>query len=564
LAPFAGDDSMKVVKDLNVRMSDGIHISADIYLPDEDGSYPALVALGAYGKELQSITGWLPKQSRTAALWDGCIETGDSAALTASGFAHVVADSRGSGYSEGIYRFHEGDMEDIRDLVEWASRQTWCNGKVGTIGISQYGVNSVLAACMAPKSLKAAFIQEFITDPYRHGMYHGGILSLFFYGLYYGIGGDSGFALTAESRSHSIRVPDKDRLELKELARNNSDIRHYPNLYHLCHYPEKNPLFSTILLHPYDDSFYQSWAPKTRLAGIKCPVYLVGCWGNSQYTFGTLDAWENITQVPKKLMMTPSGFLERPFHEYHDEIIRWYDYHLKLIENGIMEEPRVKLFVTGLNRWRFQNDWPPEGTTWRKLFLRTQGRLLEEPESLHDVPPAGFFQPPIAVTSTVNSLKYRTPRMPADTDVIGPMALHLLACIDSEDTNWMASVYDIDTAGNRTFLSTGFLRASHRRIDESQSRPYKPYHPHTPESIEAIKPGVIYSYDIELIPIAHCFREGHSFELEIKNAESPKDALYSELFPGGHHLPLSATVSHTIFQNSTYPSYLVIPSSTRS
>jgi predicted acyl esterase len=422
-----------------------------------------------------------------------------------------------------------------------------------------FGLNSILAACMSPAPLKAAFLHEFITDPYRQGIYHGGILCLFFYGLYFGLGGDSGLALTAQARNELMKIPAEIKAELKEIAATNQDIRYYSNLYHLCCYPEKNPFFLGPLLNPTDGPYYRSWAPKDMLDNIKCPVYLVSCWENEQYTLGVFEAWDKIKKVPKKLMITPPGFLERPFHEYHDEMLRWYDHHFKGVNNGIMEEPPVKLYITGINQWRQENEWPLARTKWTKLYFRSHSRLLTEPESLDELPPNGFVQPPIVVASEISTLLYTTSPMSKDTEITGPIGLHFFAEIDSDDTNWIIRLHDIDLSGRRTMLSRGYLKATHRALDALQSKPFRPYHPHTLESLAPVQPGRVYQYDIELIPIGHVFKSGHRLELEIMSAELPNDPLYLESFPGGHHLPLSRTVSHKIYLDRNHPSHLYLP-----
>ena len=137
--------------------------------------------------------------------------------------------------------------------------------------------------------------------------------------------------------------------------------------------------------------------------------------------------------------------------------------------------------------------------------------------------------------------------------------MHFYAEIDSNETNWIIRLYDIDLSGRKTMLSRGYLKASHRALDTLQSKPYRPYHPHTSESLEVIQPGKIYEYDIELIPIGHVFKAGHLLELEIMNTELPYDPLYLESFPGGHHLPLSRTVSHKIYLDQNHPSHLYVP-----
>lgn len=549
----------KLDKNVYVPMRDGVKISVDVYRPDEPGKYPALVAIGSYGKELEAMTAWFPSQPRTGSLWDGDIETGDSVFLNSRGYAHVVADSRGSGFSEGLYKFHESDMNDVYDLINWVAQQPWSDGNVGTIGISMFGANSMIAACMAPEPLKAAWIQEFSTDPYRQIFYHGGILSLFFYGLYFGLAGDSGIALSAATRQRDENVPEDIRQQLKEIAESNPDIKYYPNIYHLCQYPEKNPFFIPALLNPYDGPHYTSWGPRGRWHNIKCPVYLVSNMESEIYTPAALEAWEKIKNVPKKLMLTPRGFLERPFYQWHDELLRWYDYHFKGVDNGIMDEPPVKVFISGTNEWRFENEWPLKRTKWTKWYLRIYRRLLPEPERLDDVPPDGFLSPPIMVNDDIATLNYRTPPMLHDTEMTGPLALYLYAKIDNDDTNWMLRLYDIAPWGEKTMLSRGYLKASHRALYEAESKPYAPYHPHTKESVKPVKPGEITEYAIAILPIAHVFKTGHCLELEIRNTESIKDPLFNDIWPCGYHLPISKTVAHWIYQDAKYQSHMYVP-----
>jgi predicted acyl esterase len=121
----------------------------------------------------------------------------------------------------------------------------------------------------------------------------------------------------------------------------------------------------------------------------------------------------------------------------------------------------------------------------------------------------------------------------------------------------MVAFNDIDPCGKVTAFSRGYLKASHRALDPTKSKPWRPYHTHTEP--EPVKPGEIYEYAIELMPNANVFKAGHCMELVIKNAESPKDPLYLESFPGGYHLPVSRTVGHQVYHDTQHPSYLLLP-----
>jgi putative CocE/NonD family hydrolase len=143
-------------KDVMIKTRDGISLATDIYRPDAKGRFPALLAYGPYGKELQSLVLTFPPQSRPSPLWDGAIEAGDTNYIVPRGYVHVIADARGTGHSEGeccgIYGGGGGyEGRDCYDLVEWIANQPWCDGNVGMIGISYYATVMILAAAEHPK-----------------------------------------------------------------------------------------------------------------------------------------------------------------------------------------------------------------------------------------------------------------------------------------------------------------------------------------------------------------------------------------------------------------------------
>ena len=134
---------MIITKDERIKMRDGVHIAADIYRPEGTGKVPALLAISPYGKELQAQALTLPPQARPSHLWNGAIEAGDITEVVSRGYAHIIADIRGTGGSEGQMCGNynsggHGDGKDIYDLVEWLAEQDWCDGNIGMIGISYF------------------------------------------------------------------------------------------------------------------------------------------------------------------------------------------------------------------------------------------------------------------------------------------------------------------------------------------------------------------------------------------------------------------------------------------
>ena len=544
---------VKAEEDVHVAMRDGVHLAVDVFRPDAPGKFPALLALSPYGKELQKLL--LPPQPLDKSpLWDGVIEAGDTNDIVSRGYVHVIGDLRGTGYSEGEYvGLHAGtEGEDGYDLIEWIAGQPWCDGNVGMTGYSYFGEVQLAIAAEQPPHLKSIYPTGVWADLYRMA-YPGGTLCLFLYGLWDGRLGTSGFApknvVSAMMKNLSKEEFDRRRKELLK----DPDIRYFPNLFHLLNYPQKNPLFADVLLNPLNGPFYAERSAYPKYDKIKVPVYSVGAWRHFYNVFGQFSVFSGVS-APKKLMMMNPGIPDRPWRQEFETVIRWHDHWLKGIDTGIMDEPPLKLFITGTNQWRYENEWPLARTQWTTYYLRSWEGLSPEPEKYNDEPDC-FVQQPLWVSSKRQSVKYLTPPMSEDLEIIGPVGLHLFASLDVDDTNWIAELYDVDEHGMEQFLGKGNLKASLRAVDESKSTPWQPVHPHT--SVEPVVPGEVYEYAIEVAPVGNVFKVGHRIKLEIKSMVSPTDP---DMLVHYHPLVCSSrTTAHKIYRNKEYQSHLVLP-----
>jgi predicted acyl esterase len=546
---------MDVRENETCETRDGVELAVDVYLPEEGGEHPALLAFSPYGKDLQRATFFLPRQPHESTLWNGAIEAGDTECIVEGGYAHVVGDVRGTGASGGDYRgVFDTDGQDGYDLVEWIADREWCDGQVGLAGRSWFGTNQLLVAAENPPSLIGAFPSGVYTDLYREVAYHGGALNLFPQ-LWWNYIVDENWT----SRERAERGEEAFEAALAAKL-DDPDVRNYPDLYTLLQYPEQNPQFVDTVLNDTDNEFYAERSPHTVLDEIDCPVYLSGAWKGT-HTAPTYTAYEGIEADDLKVMMTPPRKLERPYHEYTGEMLRWYD-HLLADEgngsgntNGIGEEPPVKTYISGAERWRFEDDLLLDRTEWREYYLRNHDRLLPDPDPLGEVPPSGFVQEPLTIGTEVASSAFRTPPITEPTEITGPIALVLYASIDSTDTTWMARLYDVSPDGSRTPLGRGYLRASHRALDEDESEPYAPHHPH--EESEPVTPGEVIEYHIGIQPIGHEFGPGHRLELELRSMEiqgAGEDFLIESF-----HLPRSETIAHELYHDAEHPSHLLLP-----
>jgi predicted acyl esterase len=538
-------------RDIFVPVRDGVRLAVNVYRPDARGKFPALLAMGGYGKELQEAL--IPPQPLyKSALWDGNIEAGDTTEIVPRGYVHVIGDVRGIGKSEGEYPGMGTPQEGIdgADVIEWIAGQPWCDGNVGMIGYSYYGGMQLRVAIQQPPHLKSIFVSHIHADSYRDNAYSGGVLSLFLYGLWDGRHGTSGFAPRNVVSQMAKALP-KDEFERRrrELLEH-PDIKHYPNLFHLLNYPQKNPNFFDILMNPFDGPFWRERSIYPFFDKIKVPTYVIGKIGGAQGFWGVYTGINTI----KKLFVKPTGPEERPWREDLELVLRWHDHWLKGNDTGIMDEPPIKLFVPGANRYRYEQEWPLKGIDYTDCYLRRWEGLSFEPE-LYQPEPDCFLQQPLHLSTKRDSVKYVSPALPADLEVIGPAALHLFASLDQDDTNWIAKLYDVWPTGRETPVSRGWLKASHRALDAARSKPYSPYHPHT--SAEPVKPGEINEYAIGFGNIVNVFKAGHRIKLAIESLESPRDPeIQIHYHP---HLNTSKTTLHKIYRNREYRSHLVLP-----
>ena len=181
---------MRIVWDAPIEMDDGVVLRADVFLPEKDGRYPAIIASGPYGKGLPFQQGYKGSWDRMVAAYPE-IEQGSTCSFQSwefvdpekwvpDGYACVRVDGRGSGRSPGkIDLLSEREIKDFYDCIEWAAGQPWCNGKVGINGISYYAINQWLVAALQPPHLAAICVWEGAADWYRDWSRHGGILSQF-------------------------------------------------------------------------------------------------------------------------------------------------------------------------------------------------------------------------------------------------------------------------------------------------------------------------------------------------------------------------------------------------
>ncbi len=538
---------MHVDKDVFVTMRDGVRIALRIYRPDGPGPFPTLFAASPY----QFDTDPLPHSGLF--LWHeiGPVEW----YVRKHGYAYVHADVRGSGRSEGNYGLLSPDeSRDLYEIVQWIGGQSWSNGRVGGIGQSYYAWSQWFMGIQNPPALKCIAPFDGCTDMYRDTAYCGGIYGEFL-AWWYNL-------IRANNLHRAANAP--GRMMSTDMA-------------------------SEIISHQTYDSFWKDRSAMERIKDIKVPIFSIGHWGKIDlHLRGNIMGYEGAT-APKKLLVTGRKdvfevhelFNNIEFHE--QELLPFYDQHLKEQKTGFEDRAPVRLYVRGRDAYREEQQWPPvkmslvpyylsAGTTSSVTSLN-DGTLTEKAEGSGAGQTSYSYPDPRWKLGTVvpgkggldpvaGALTFTTPPLTSDLEVAGPMVLELFASSTAIDTDFFVKVSDQhpqDEAEKKSgrqpqsvVVTKGWLRASHRAKDEAKSRPWQPVHTHTdPQPLE---PGRVYKFEIEVMPCAYRFRKGHRIRLEIVNGDSPiTEGLFTHLY---HWYKVG---TDTIHHGASYPSRLLVP-----
>jgi predicted acyl esterase len=542
---------VRVEKDLEVPARDGARLKADVYRPKKPGRYPVIINLGAYMKDKV----WVPPPDLEEAPnpymnW----ETVNPLWWVPRGYACVRVDTRGSGKSPGMTDpWSPAEAQDFYDAIEWAGRQPWSNGRVGTSGISYFAMTQWLVAGLRPPSLKAMIPWEGAADMYRDLAYHGGVFSLGFLTGWY----NNHMAHHLLGTSQASAPDAFSRNWLWEYMRNNLDGEWYHGR-------------------------------RARWDRIDIPLYTAGNWsGMGLHLRGNTEGFLRAASWNKKLRIH-AGTHYHSFYskEGREDQRRFLDHWLKGEDSGIMKEPPVKLLIRkgghGNYEWRHEDRWPIARTQWTKFFLEPQRRrgATTEGALTTDAPgksssvsyaASGMTKAGVASaswTSTVlpgalprMGVTFETAPLRADLEVTGPVVLVLLVSSTTRDMDVFATIRNIDREGKDVWelgqqsqsvpVAKGWLRASHRALDPALSLPFRPYHSHAQR--DWLKPRQVVRLDVEIWPTSMVFAKGHRIRLDIQ----PRDGAGS--VPYTHYSADYNTGFNSIFAGGTRASHLLLP-----
>jgi putative CocE/NonD family hydrolase len=514
---------------------------------DEEGNNNLSVfGLPWYYDPMLRFRGWMVSGEDSKRL-DGLFWTEWLGDMVKSGYAVLIVDRPGTGASFGKLNLTPPiAAQEASQIIDWIAAQKWSNGNVGMFGDSIQAQVQFQAASTGNPHLKAILPATTWMDQYSAVMFPGGVPNKIFAGMYVKLNTAFDAMATPVDRDVDGSLLAQARLERGEL-----ELRQKVMNFEQAPYRDITT-----------DSGRNFWVDNNALypllEGINhsgTAVYLINGWYDL-YARDNFLTYANLT-VPKRLMVRPtdhSGIESNGDDiDFGAEAHRWFDYWLKGIDNGIMDEAPIHYYLQGVDKetaWQSTSAWPIEILRSTRYYF---GPRVDEAQvsvnsgSLVLVPPTestavdaytvdytttsgekprwtGLATPheyPNMRLNDAKSLTYTTSALEAPLDIAGHHVAHIWLSTDAPDLDLVLYLEEVDSKGNSTYVSQGNLRASHRLLG---SAPFDnlglPWHNHFESELQPISSGEPVELVCDLLPTAYRFQTGNHMRITVAFADA--------------------------------------------
>jgi uncharacterized protein len=545
--------------DVAVPMRDGVVLRADLLRPKGEGCFPVLVYRTPYGKEFAL---------KDYPTFRHALERG---------YALVVEDVRGRYASGGEFKPYQNEGRDGYDTIEWAARQPWSNGAVGTFGLSYPGAVQWLAAVENPPHLKAMVPAMTFSTP-QNFFYAGGVWDM------------SWMEWIWDNMAPDVRTKNNlpgpktyqeasaswDKVGPK--MQNTLPLNRLEELRGIA------PYYYDWLSHPADDPWWDWCELRNRYDRVHAAVLNLSAWYDDNYgpegattnflgllkarageadprTHLLLGPW---THGSEETAVTKSG--EREFGSaaainYDEVVLNWLDHYLRGPENGVEKRKPVRYFVMGDNQWRDSDVWPPSSRPTFYYFENNHVLSTETPPTA--TPPSSFVSDPAHPapnrydTSGAHDYQYLAKRddvlvfdsapMERDTEMTGHIRAQIYLSCDCRDTDLWVRLFDVAPDGTAfNLMSPGLdvLRASYRDLKRGR---------------QLLTPGQIYELNLTNLITSNVFQKGHHIRAQISATFFPN---FSRNLQTGELESVSAKMQKAnirIYHDAEHPSRIILP-----
>ncbi len=545
---------------VGVKARDGVTLRTDIFRPQGDGPFPVIVLRTPYNKYTN---------------------TGEGIKAATRGYVFIIQDCRGREASEGEWYPFKHEAADGYDTVEWAAALPYSNGKVGLFGGSYPGAAQMLAATASPPHLVAIFPEITGSNYHAHWAYQGGA---FMQGL-------------AQAWCSVLSLNEATRKMSGSALMTHWDLKAPPAEYPLVDpslAKDLAPYYRDWIAHPTYDEYWKQWSIEEQYEKIKVPAMHVAAWYDI-FQDGSIRNYLGIKQhggtetarKQQRLVIIPGGhagpgpkigeidFGANATFSTWDLAMRWFDWQLKGIDDGISKEKPVKIFVMGENVFRDEDEWPLVRAVTTRYYLRSGGKanslsgdgsltaeapaveptdqFVADPDNpvpsrggqtlgIPTSPPGPYDQKEVEERPDV--LVYTTTAFDKPAEITGPVKLELFVSSSAVDTDVVGKLVDVFPDGRAINLCEGILRFRYRN---------------SVERAELLKPSEIYKVIIDLWSTANVFLPGHKLRVEVSGSSFPRfdRNLNSGDSPETARHGIKAT--NVIYHDREHPSALVVP-----
>jgi putative CocE/NonD family hydrolase len=479
------------------------------------------------------------------------------------GYACVLMDLRGAATSFGV----KGSMlmpdliRDAADVVDWIIDQPWSNGRVGATGISGVGMTALWLLGAKHPAVRAIAPRFTVFDIYQ-ATHPGGLSAVPFVR-------DIGRMLRAMDSNRMHELPERKAAQtvLRALVKGLQPVDG-PDGHDLlaaaaAEHAANEHFDEDIVAVEYRDDPLPSDPTATLdtqspfsiaadIAASGTPIYGFAGWFDGCF-IKEMVALHNTVQTPgNRLVIGPWGHGGRWYSsplvdgkrptdfDHVGEIVRFFDLHLRDIDRGMSQEPRIHFFTMGEERWKVTDTWPLPGVEHVRWYLAEGNTLREEPaaegrEDRHVVDPStgtgihGRFGKHLAGGRFPARfpdrrgrdqllLTYTSPPLASDTEVTGHPIVSLQITIEGDDAGVFVYLEDVDPAGNVRYVTEGALRASRRSVGEAPYSVSWPFYPGWREDSRLVR-GAALELAFDLYPVSWLFRAGHAIRVAIGGAD---------------------------------------------
>jgi putative CocE/NonD family hydrolase len=543
---------------------------------DKDGNFGLAELMPWYYEPMLRFRAWVMPNG-SGKIMDALFRTKWLGEMVNSGYVVIVVDRPGTGASFGKFN---GDPEVVAgetdEILNWIAAQPWSDGNIGMFGDSIQAQIQFRAASTGNPHLKAILPATTWMDNYSAVVFPGGIPAKAMTDFYAKV--NKAF----DAMATPVDQDTDGALLAQARAERNAAVALSEGMAQLGNFPYRDSLSSDGQNFWVTDQSLYPLLDRINQSGI--PVYLINGWYDI-YARDNFLIYNNLT-VPKRLLVRPTDHagIEAPGSDidYGAEAHRWFDYWLKGIDNGIMDEPPIHYYLQGADKgqeWQSTDVWPLKdqamtryyfgpGDTARKASINNGTfdlSLPTDPQAFDAYTVdystttgptplwTGLAMPhkyPNMRSNDAKALTYTTPPLETAITVVGHPIVHIWLSTDVPDLDAFVYLEEVDGDGNATYITEGVLRASHRTLSLAPFDNFGlPWHDHFQSGLQPIPNGEPFELVFDLRPTAWNFSPGKQIRITIAFADA-----------GNFDTPiLDPAPTLQVLRDMNHPTYVELP-----